>query len=125
MLFDYLVFRKMCTEADYKRDEGLTTPDCIERFDNIAYGADTETQVLDLYRPKEYSGKLPAIAFTAAGGSMAIRTYISSIAWILHGVALPWSIIHTALLRNFVTRQRSRIRTLYSCGSWIMPADMI
>ena len=55
------IFRKMCEESDAKRDEGLTAPPEIERFDDIKYGADDTWQVLDVYRPKALSGKLPVI----------------------------------------------------------------
>ena len=52
---------------DAKRDEGLTTPDCIERFDNIRYG-EHERNILDVYRPKDQKGKLPLIVSIHGGG---------------------------------------------------------
>ena len=52
---------------DAKRDEGLTTPDSIERFDNISYGAH-ERNILDVYRPKNIDGKLPVIVSIHGGG---------------------------------------------------------
>lgn len=62
------IFRKMCEESDTKRDEGLTTPPEIERFDDIKYGSDENWQVLDVYRPKALSGKLPVIVSFHGGG---------------------------------------------------------
>ncbi|MCR4637699.1 alpha/beta hydrolase [Ruminococcus sp.] len=63
-----MIFRKMCEESDAKRDEGLTTPPEIERFDDIKYGSDKQWQVLDVYRPKALSGKLPVIVSFHGGG---------------------------------------------------------
>ena len=40
---------------DAKRDEGLTTPEGVRRFDDIRYG-EHERNVLDVYRPKERDG---------------------------------------------------------------------
>lgn len=62
------IFRKMCEKSDAKRDEGLTTPPEIERFDDIKYGSDEQWQVLDVYRPKALSGKLPVIVSFHGGG---------------------------------------------------------
>ena len=55
------------TRDDRKRDAGLTTPADIERFNNIRYGED-ERNVLDVYRPKQFSGKLPVIVSVHGGG---------------------------------------------------------
>lgn len=52
---------------DAKRNEGLTTPEGIRRFDNIPYG-DNERHVLDVYRPKDKDGKLPVIVSIHGGG---------------------------------------------------------
>ena len=52
---------------DEKRNEGLTTPDGIERFDDIVYG-EHERNVLDVYRPKVFDGKLPVIVSIHGGG---------------------------------------------------------
>ena len=52
---------------DAKRDEGLTTPEGIKRFDNIRYG-EHERNVLDVYRPKDSEGKLPVIVSVHGGG---------------------------------------------------------
>ena len=52
---------------DEKRNAGLKTPEGVERFDNILYGADKERNVLDVYRPKN-SGKLPVIVSIHGGG---------------------------------------------------------
>ncbi len=55
--------------SDAKRDAGLTTPEDVERFDDIRYGEDPEWQVMDLYRPKAAKGeKLPVIISFHGGG---------------------------------------------------------
>lgn len=51
---------------DAKRDEGLTRPEDIERFDGISYGPDS-MHTLDLYRPKA-AGQLPLIVSVHGGG---------------------------------------------------------
>ena len=53
---------------DAKRDEGLTTPEGIRRFDDIRYGEDPERNVLDVYRPKALDEKLPVIVSIHGGG---------------------------------------------------------
>lgn len=58
----------MCAKSDAERDAGLTTPPEIERFDDIKYGTDDKWQVLDVYRPKALSGKLPVIVSFHGGG---------------------------------------------------------
>ena len=55
------------TRDDAKRSEGLTTPEDIIRYDDISYG-DDERNVLDVYRPKNSSGKLPVIVSVHGGG---------------------------------------------------------
>ena len=52
---------------DAKRNAGLVTPDDIKRFDDIRYGLD-ERNVLDVYRPKNISGKIPVIVSIHGGG---------------------------------------------------------
>ena len=54
--------------GDAKRDAGLTTPDDIQRFDNISYGEDLVWNLLDVYRPKKKDGKLPVIVNIHGGG---------------------------------------------------------
>ncbi|MDO5709140.1 MAG: alpha/beta hydrolase [Coriobacteriales bacterium] len=60
--------RKQFKEGDDIRDAGLTTPEDIERFDDIAYGTDTDWQMLDVYRPKNVKGELPVIVSIHGGG---------------------------------------------------------
>lgn len=56
-------------KGDDIRDAGLTTPDFVERTDDILYGEDPKWQVLDLYRPKNRTGeKLPVIVSIHGGG---------------------------------------------------------
>ncbi|MGM9587479.1 MAG: alpha/beta hydrolase [Candidatus Limivicinus sp.] len=58
-------FRK----GDDIRDAGLTTPEDILRYDDIAYGPDPKWQSLDVYRPKAAEGKkLPVIVSVHGGG---------------------------------------------------------
>ena len=52
---------------DAKRNEGLMTPEDISRVDDLCYG-DHPRHVLDLYRPKQYEGKLPIIISAHGGG---------------------------------------------------------
>lgn len=53
---------------DAKRDAGLTTPDDIQRFDDIQYGPDPVENKLDVYRPKNTQGKIPVIVSVHGGG---------------------------------------------------------
>lgn len=62
------LIRKLFGEGDAKRDAGLTTPNDIERFDDIVYGELPEWQSLDVYRPKNAEGKLPVIVSVHGGG---------------------------------------------------------
>ena len=56
-------------KGDALRDAGLTTPEDIQRFDNIPYGlVEPKWQKLDVYRPKNVSGKLPVILNVHGGG---------------------------------------------------------
>ena len=68
MSFTTWLLRKMFTAGDDKRDRGLTTPDDIERWDDICYGTNKKWQVMDIYRPKNTTGKLPVIVSIHGGG---------------------------------------------------------
>lgn len=59
--------RREFAASDAVRDAGLTTPDDIQRFDDIAYGSHP-LQKLDIYRPKEATGLLPVIVSVHGGG---------------------------------------------------------
>ena len=50
------VTRRMFGTSDKERDEGLKTPEDIERFDNISYGEHGKWNLLDVYRPKNKNG---------------------------------------------------------------------
>ena len=54
---------------DDKRDEGLTTPEDIIRYDNICYGTDETWQIMDIYLPKNFADgrKLPVIVSVHGG----------------------------------------------------------
>lgn len=60
--------REMFAKGDKERDAGNTTPDDIQRFDNLVYGSDEKWQVLDVYRPKKEKGPLPVIVSFHGGG---------------------------------------------------------
>lgn len=63
------IFRRNCKKSDTKRDEGLTTPSDIERFDDIKYGPDEKWHVLDVYRPKDMPmDPMPVIVSAHGGG---------------------------------------------------------
>jgi acetyl esterase/lipase len=58
----------MFKEGDDVRDAGLTTPDDVERFNDIAYGPESGYwQLLDVYRPKGAEGPLPVIVSVHGG----------------------------------------------------------
>lgn len=61
-------FRRNCKIGDMVRDAGLTTPEDVERFDDIRYGENGKWNLLDVYRPKKESGKLPVIVSVHGGG---------------------------------------------------------
>ena len=64
------IVRKTFAVGDMIRDAGLTTPDDIQRFDNIVYGEDKVWQSLDVYRPKAINieEKLAVIVSVHGGG---------------------------------------------------------
>ena len=68
MSFSSWMLNKMFTLGDKKRDEGLVTPEDVERKDNIQYGPNKEWNVLDVYCPKNREGMLPVIVSIHGGG---------------------------------------------------------
>jgi acetyl esterase/lipase len=55
--------------GDVKKNEGLTTPADIERFDDLKYGKSFDMNGLDVYRPLKAKGrKLPVIISVHGGG---------------------------------------------------------
>lgn len=54
--------------GDKLRDEGLTTPDGIRRFDNISYGPHGSANLLDIYVQKTVSDIQPTIVNIHGGG---------------------------------------------------------
>ena len=61
--------RKTFGEGDDVRDAGLTTPEDVERYDDIVYGTDPKWQVMDIYRPRGKKGEiLPVIVSIHGGG---------------------------------------------------------
>lgn len=63
-----LIFVRNCKKADTKRDAGLTTPEDIERFDNIQYGDNATSQIMDVYRPKDCADKKYPVIVSSHGG---------------------------------------------------------
>ncbi|MGG4342041.1 alpha/beta hydrolase [Paenibacillus lautus] len=56
-------------KGDAKRDKGLSTPENIERFDNLDYYGDkSEDHLLDVYYPKATENPLPVIISVHGGG---------------------------------------------------------
>lgn len=68
MDFTVDMFREMCLKSDTERDLGLTEPEDIEYFDDIPYGMHGEWNLLDVYRPKNASDRLPVIVSFHGGG---------------------------------------------------------
>ena len=67
-IYAYFVKRVMA-RGDRIKNQGLRTPDDIQRFDDIVYGKDPKTASLDLYRPKSAQGKkLPIIVSVQCPG---------------------------------------------------------
>lgn len=62
--------RKEAKENDDIRDALMSTPEDVERWDNIVYGhIDRNIQVLDVYRPRQAEGEdLPVIISVHGGG---------------------------------------------------------
>lgn len=62
-------FRHEAKINDDARDAGLNPyPENVDRFDNIRYGDHGADNLLDLYRPHRYQGKLPVIVHVHGGG---------------------------------------------------------
>ena len=47
------IIRREFKKGDDIRDAGLTAPDDVIQYKDIAYGKDSAMQVLDVYRPKD------------------------------------------------------------------------
>lgn len=54
--------------SDAKRDEGLTTPENIVRYDDLSYGPDEKWNKLDIYHLKGVTEKSPTIISIHGGG---------------------------------------------------------
>lgn len=64
-----LARRKQYGDNDTIRDQGLTTPSSIERYNSIQYGPNPTWNRLDVYRPRQAKGKkLPVIVSVHGGG---------------------------------------------------------
>lgn len=60
--------RRNSSLGDEKRDRGLTTPAYVRRFDDIQYGKDPDWNVLDVYRNRYRTGKMPVVMIVHGGG---------------------------------------------------------
>ena len=59
--------RRQMEKFDRQRDANKTTPQDVERFDDIRYGMNKRFHKLDVYRPKGVEGKLPVIVSVHGG----------------------------------------------------------
>lgn len=64
-------YRKNFLEGDTKRDEGLMTPDDIERVDDLSYGPYGEDNLFDIYYQKGTEGVQPTIISIHGGAWVA------------------------------------------------------
>lgn len=55
--------------GDNLRDQGLSSPSSILRFDNVSYGPNTTWQVLDVYRPRYMQGDSLPVIVSVHGGA--------------------------------------------------------
>lgn len=62
------IIRISWARSDAKRDEGLTTPENIIRYDNIPYGNYSDENLLDVYLSKDVKVKQPVIVSVHGGG---------------------------------------------------------
>jgi len=60
--------RREFKKGDDIRDEGLTSPEDVKRYDDIRYGNDADCQLLDVYRPKEKEGEVIPVIISIHGG---------------------------------------------------------
>lgn len=60
--------RKEWSESDAKRDEGLTTPEDIHRYDDVSYGEHGVWNLLDIYHKKDVVEPQPTIISIHGGG---------------------------------------------------------
>lgn len=64
-------YRKNFLEGDLKRDEGLTTPEDVERVDDLSYGPYGDDNLFDIYYQKGTQGVQPAIISVHGGAWVA------------------------------------------------------
>ncbi len=68
MKFDAEKLRREFGASDQKRDAGLTTPDNIKRYDDIAYGEYGRYNLLDIYHKKDVTSPQKTIIDIHGGG---------------------------------------------------------
>lgn len=68
MKFDAEKLRREFGASDQKRDAGLTTPDDIKRYDDIAYGEYGRYNLLDIYHKKDVTSPQKTIIDIHGGG---------------------------------------------------------
>ncbi len=61
------LLRREFKKNDDIRDAGLTTPEDVQRFDDIRYGTDAKCQLLDVYRPKDREGEVLPVIISVHG----------------------------------------------------------
>lgn len=112
----------MFAKGDKVRDAGLTTPDYVERFDNIQYGPYKKWNMLDLYLPKNRNPeeKLPVIVSVHGGAwvygdkelyqfyCMSLTQYGFAVVNFTYGLApkfkFPQPLIDTNLVMNWILK---------------------
>lgn len=65
---DPALLRKLFSEADARRDAGLTLPEDVDYRSGIPYGPDPAWHTLDICWPKGAAGPLPVIVSVHGGG---------------------------------------------------------
>ena len=118
------IIRREFKKGDDIRDAGLTAPDDVIRYKDIAYGKDSAMQVLDVYRPKDTEGNLPVIVSVHGGGWVygdkeLYQYYCMSIAQ--RGFAV---VNFTGWHRSISFRHLWKIRTVFLHGFLIIKINM-
>lgn len=111
--------RKSCSLSDEKRDAGLTTPAYIRRFDDIPYGPDRDWNVLDVYRDRYRTGKLPVIMIVHGGGWV----YGSKEVYQFYGMELAkrgFAVVNYSYRLAPENRFPASLQDTIAVGAWIM-----
>lgn len=68
MSFTSIMVNYMFSKGDRERDAGLTSPEDVERRDDISYGPHNKDNRMDIYYPKQRTGMIPVIVSVHGGG---------------------------------------------------------